>query len=152
MNYKIASLALTIFLFLFQIPSAYADSSPGDVFLTLGEDLTISQKKMVYENLGVENDIPEDQIIYVTNAEEHQYLGTYIPKTQIGTKALSSAKITVGEKDSGIIISVDENINYITEEMYLNALSTAGVKNISVELSAPFSVSGTAALTGIIKA
>jgi uncharacterized protein YpuA (DUF1002 family) len=131
--------------------TAFADSSPGDVYVTLGKDLTISQKDVVFKNLEAE-DISEEQIIYVTNEEEHKYLGSYIPKTQIGTKALSSSKITVGEKDSGLILAVDENISYITEEMYLNALSTAGVKDVKVGVSAPFEVSGTAALTGIIKA
>jgi uncharacterized protein YpuA (DUF1002 family) len=131
--------------------TAYADSSPGDVYVTLGKDLTISQKDVVYKNLEAEN-VSENQIIYVTNEEEHQYLGSYIPKTKIGTKALSSSKITVGEKDSGLVLAVDENITYITEEMYLNALSTAGVKDVKVGVSAPFEVSGTAALTGIIKA
>jgi uncharacterized protein YpuA (DUF1002 family) len=131
--------------------TALADSSPGDVYVTLGKDLTISQKDVVFKNLEAE-DVSENQIIYVTNEEEHQYLGSYIPKTKIGTKALSSSKITVGEKDSGLILAVDENISYITEDMYLNALSTAGVKDVKVGVSAPFEVSGTAALTGIIKA
>ena len=36
--------------------------------------------------------------------------------------------------------------------MYINALATAGVKDASVYVTAPFSVSGTPALTGIIKA
>ena len=45
-----------------------------------------------------------------------------------------------------------KNINWVTEEMYINALATAGVKDASVYVTAPFSVSGTAALTGIIKA
>lgn len=36
--------------------------------------------------------------------------------------------------------------------MYLNALMTAGVKDAKVYVTAPFEVSGTAALTGLIKA
>jgi len=40
----------------------------------------------------------------------------------------------------------------VTDEMYLNALMTAGVKDASIYVTAPFEVSGTAALTGLIKA
>jgi uncharacterized protein YpuA (DUF1002 family) len=36
--------------------------------------------------------------------------------------------------------------------MYTNALITAGVKDADIHITAPFEVSGTAALTGIIKA
>lgn len=36
--------------------------------------------------------------------------------------------------------------------MYINALTTVGISNVNVIISAPYSVSGTAALTGIYKA
>ncbi len=36
--------------------------------------------------------------------------------------------------------------------MYRNALVTAGIKDAKIKVSSPFQVSGTAALTGIIKA
>src|SRR5699024_434924 len=44
------------------------------------------------------------------------------------------------------------NINYITDQMYGNALSTAGVKDAKIYITAPFEVSGTGALTGIMQA
>jgi uncharacterized protein YpuA (DUF1002 family) len=44
------------------------------------------------------------------------------------------------------------NINWCTKEMYVNALVTAGITDAKVIVTAPFSVSGTAALTGIYKA
>ncbi|MGQ3339185.1 DUF1002 domain-containing protein, partial [Staphylococcus aureus] len=71
--------------------------------------------------------------------------------SQIGTKAISSASITLGEKDSGLNITTN-NINWVTDEMYTNALITAGVKDAKIYITAPFEVSGTAALTGILKA
>lgn len=129
-----------------------ADAKVGDQYITLGQDLSKEQIKKVYENLGIEKEIPNEQIVYVTNEEEHQYLGSYIPKMQIGTNALSSTIIEIGEPNSGLIVSVDKNITYITEEMYTNALSTAGVTDVKVTITAPFEVSGTAALTGVIKA
>lgn len=97
------------------------------------------------------NATSDDQIITVSNEEEHQYLGDYIPKATIGTKAISSTSITIEESGSGLEVKT-KNINWVTDEMYLNALMTAGVKDASIYVTAPFEVSGTAALTGLIKA
>lgn len=130
-------------------PIVLADSQPGDIIVTLGEDLSIGQKNNVLTDMGVnENNV---QIVYVKNSEEHKYLGQYISRTDIGTKAISSAKITLGEKNTGLIVE-SKNISTISNEMYLNALSTAGVKDAKVYVTAPFEVSGTGALTGIVKA
>jgi len=126
----------------------FADMVEGDMIITLGENLTDEQKNL----LLAEMDAPEDaQIIAVSNAEEHQYLGNYIAKSLIGTKAISSSAITVGKSGSGLEVKT-KNINWVTDEMYINALITAGVKDASIYITAPTSVSGTAALTGIIKA
>jgi uncharacterized protein YpuA (DUF1002 family) len=90
-------------------------------------------------------------MITVSNQEEHDYLGEFIPKAQIGSRAISSASITMGAKDSGLEVQTN-NITWVTDEMYINALTTAGVKDAAIRISAPFDVSGTAALTGIMKA
>ncbi|WP_408006787.1 DUF1002 domain-containing protein [Pseudalkalibacillus sp. A8] len=127
---------------------ALADAAPGDVIVTLGEDLTDSQKQDLLEEMDVPADV---ETITVTNEEEHQYLGEYISKAQIGSKAISSTKITIGEKDSGLNVETN-NINWVTEEMYANALTTAGVTDADIYVTAPFEVSGTAGLTGILKA
>lgn len=125
-----------------------ADSTPGDVLVTLGENLTPAQKEQLLKEMEVPADV---QTITVSNAEEHQYLGEYIPKAQIGTKAISSSKITTAESGSGLNVEA-KNISWVSKEMYTNALSTASVKDADIYITAPFEVSGTAALTGIIKA
>lgn len=137
-------------IFILSIPFiALADVSEGDVIATLGADLTPQQKEEVLNDMNVnENEI---EIVEVTNEEEHAYLGSHMPKAQIGSKAISSAKITIGKKGSGIIAQ-SKNINYVSNEMYINALVTAGVKDAEVYVTAPFTVSGTGALTGILKA
>ncbi len=127
---------------------AFADVAAGDMIVTLGENLTTEQKNMLLSEMNVPNDV---QTITVSNAEEHQYLGSYISKALIGTKAISSSSVTFEQSGSGLKVET-KNINWVTEEMYINALATAGVKDASVYVTAPFSVSGTAALTGIIKA
>ncbi|MCA1030592.1 DUF1002 domain-containing protein [Bacillus timonensis] len=144
--HKILSLLLCFSLLLpFTVA---ADATEGDVIITLGENLTEEQK----QNLLTEMNAPKDPLIVtVSNKEEHQYLGDYIPKGKIGTRALSSSSITITAPDTGLDIKTN-NISWVTDEMYMNALITAGVKDAKIYITAPFAVSGTAALTGIIKA
>ena len=59
--------------------------------------------------------------------------------------------ITILDDGSGLNVST-KNINWCTEQMYKNALTTAGITDADVKVTAPFEVSGTAALTGIYKA
>lgn len=138
---------LSLFMFLYPIQS-FADMAEGDMIVTLGENLTKTQKDSLLTEMGVPKGV---QIVTVSNQEEHQYLGKYIAKSLIGTKAISSSAITIAPKGSGITVKT-KNINWVTDEMYVNALITAGVKDATIYITAPFSVSGTAALTGIIKA
>lgn len=144
---KILFSLMAILLFAFPTISL-ADAAVGDIIITLGEDLTEQQKNEIM----AEMDAPESaQMITVTNEEEHKYLGNYIPKATIGTKALSSSGITIESSGSGLEVKTN-NINWVTDEMYLNALMTAGVKDATIYVTAPFEVSGTAALTGLLKA
>ena len=140
-------LAIVFSLLVFPV-SALADAIAGDVIVTLGEDLSEDQKRQLLNEMGVSEDI---EPVYVTNAEEHEYLGDLISKAQIGTRAISSSKITIGEPGSGLHVETN-NITWVSEEMYANALITAGVKDAEIYVTAPFAVSGTAALTGLIKA
>ncbi|WP_088102478.1 DUF1002 domain-containing protein [Alkalihalobacillus urbisdiaboli] len=127
---------------------ALADAAPGDVIVTLGEDLSEEQKQQLLNEMGVTEDV---EIITVSNEEEHKYLGNYVNKNQIGTRALSSSKITLTEAGSGINVKTN-NIKLVSEGMYANALVTAGVEDADVYVTAPMAVSGTAGLTGLIKA
>jgi uncharacterized protein YpuA (DUF1002 family) len=126
----------------------FADIAEGDMIVTLGENLTNDQKETLLSEMGAPDDV---QIVTVSNQEEHQYLGKYISKSLIGTKAISSSAITIQPKGAGITVET-KNINWVTDEMYVNALITAGVKDAKIYITAPITVSGTAALTGIIKA
>lgn len=144
---KIFILVMLSFLMIFPIQS-YADMAEGDKIITLGENLTESQKNM----LLAEMEAPDNaQIITVSNQEEHQYLGKYVAKSLIGSKAISSSATTIAPSGSGISVKT-KNITWVTNEMYVNALITAGVKDANIYITAPIPVSGTAALTGIIKA
>ena len=58
------------------------------------------------------------------------------------------------EKGKGLVITrvTPENITEVTDEMYANALLTAGIENAIVEVASPVKVSGHSALVGIYKA
>lgn len=127
---------------------SFADMVAGDMIVTLGENLTEEQKGLLLSEMNAPKDV---QIITVSNAEEHQYLGNHISSALIGSKAISSSAITIGASGSGLEVKT-KNINWVTDEMYINALITAGVKDAKIYVTAPIPVSGTAALTGILKA
>nr|WP_236712748.1 DUF1002 domain-containing protein [Peribacillus muralis] len=139
---------LTILLCLLLPYKAFADAAVGEMIVTLGENLSKEQKNMILSEMKAPNDV---EVLTVTNAEEHEYLGDYIASRLIGTKAISSSAITLEEKGTGLKLE-SKNINWVTDEMYINALATAGVKDATVYVTAPIPVSGTAALTGVIKA
>lgn len=124
----------------------YADTS---AVVTLGKDLTQDQKKQMIELFKVEEG--EVTLLEVNNEEERQYLEGVASDAQLGTKTISSAY--VGLLDEGTGISVEtHNISWVTKDMYESALITAGVKDAKIIAAAPFPVSGTGALTGILKA
>ncbi|MBO5524761.1 MAG: DUF1002 domain-containing protein [Roseburia sp.] len=121
-------------------------------YLALGADLSEEQKSTVLSIMGISPEQLENyDVVYVTNAEEHQYLDSYISSSQIGSKAWSSIVIVEREEGSGLNISTT-NINYCTVGMYKNALTTAGVTDADIIIAGPSNISGTAALVGVFKA
>jgi len=128
---------------------AFADSvKAGEKRVTVGADLTEAQKVLVYQDFGIVQGTVEE--IAVTNAEERKYLEGRVASSVIGTKAYSSVYIETKKSGKGLDISV-KNITWVTEDIYRNSLITAGVTDARVIITAPFAVSGTAALTGIYK-
>lgn len=121
-------------------------------YLALGADLTADQQHTVLAYMGIDvADFDNYDVVYVNNDEEHKYLDAYVPKKQIGTKALSSVLISLTDKGSGIKVST-YNINYCTAGMYKNALATAGISDANIIVVGPFALSGTAALVGTFEA
>lgn len=146
-KYMAAALAL-LMLVTIQAP-VFADAVEGDVILCFGQDLTPEQREALMKRF---NGSDKDQIIEVTNKEEHKYLGDFVPESKIGRKAISSARVEYTAEGSGIEVETSERIRYITHDMYRQALETAGIKDAKITVDAPMNVSGTAALTGIMKA
>lgn len=134
--------------FSFAVPAALAVDE-GEERVTMGADLTETQREAVYADFGIEEGSVTE--LSVTNAEERAYLDGLVPDGKIGSVAISCIYIKTLAEGSGLTVEL-HNINYCTEDMYKNALTTAGISDAAVIVSAPFSVSGTGALTGAYKA
>lgn len=120
----------------------------GTKVVTLGADLTQDQKNTMMKYFKA--DSSQVQVITVTNQDERALLGNYVPSEQIGTRTLSCAYVKPTQ--SGGIKVRTANLNYVTCNMIATALSTAGVNNCEVVAACPYEVSGTGALTGVMKA
>ena len=121
-------------------------------YLALGANLTAEQQATVLGLLGINPaELADYDVIYVTNEEEHQYLGEYVASDKIGTKSLSSVLVVKRDKGHGINITT-KNISYCTIGMYKNALITAGITDADIIVAGPTPISGTAALVGALKA
>ncbi|AIE60644.1 DUF1002 domain-containing protein [Bacillus methanolicus] len=120
----------------------------GLPIVVYGESLSPAQKEEVRRLLGV-NDTSKVKEITVTGKD----LVTYI-NGDPHSNLYSSAKITRKEKGEGLIVKqiTPENITEVTNEMYANALLTAGIEDAVVEVASPVKVSGHSALVGIYKA
>ena len=116
--------------------------------VTLGADLSEEDQYRILKYFGV---LGQDvRTIYVTNDEERALLSSYIPLSVIGTHTLSCAYVK--PTNSGGIQVKTANLNWVTSNMIASALSTSGVRNCEVIAACPREVSGTGALTGVLKA
>lgn len=146
---KIISLILC-FALLCSFGSAFAaKAEAGEARAVIGANLSEDQINYVYEMFGVQRGSVTE--LTVTNAEERTYLEGFVDSALIGTNSISCVYIEVLPEGEGLQIAT-QNINWCTQEMFVNALVTSGIYDAKIIVAAPFSVSGTAAMTGIYKA
>ncbi len=131
---------------------ASSGASLKETVVALGADLSKEQRAEVLSLMDLEEaDLAECTVITITNEMEHQYLDAYLDSSVIGSKSLSSVKLTKAAPESGVVVTT-KNINYCTTGMYRNALLTAGLEDTQVLVVGPTPISGTAGLIGAIKA
>ncbi|OEH92584.1 DUF1002 domain-containing protein [Bacillus solimangrovi] len=133
-----------------------ADSGEGTVInekfgppiVAYGGSLTTEQQEQVKQLLDVHGDSEVSEIT-VTGADIKKYIDG-----DSNSRMFSSAKITRTDKGEGLVINqlTPENITEVTNEMYANALLTAGIEDAQVNVASPVKVTGHSALTGIYKA
>ncbi|MBR3383006.1 MAG: DUF1002 domain-containing protein [Clostridia bacterium] len=144
---KFTAIILTALFAVMAVVPAFA-MNEGEARVALGADLTEEQKAEALEWFGVAEETP---LTTVTNKDERQYFEGKLPDAKLGHVALSSIYIVASAKGSGLDITT-HNINFVTAEMYENALISAGITDAVIKIWAPRPISGTAALTGIYKA
>lgn len=145
---KFISSVLCLSLLVGNITFAHADSSK---VVTIGADLTSTQKQTVLDYFGVKED--EAVILEVNNLEERKYLQGIASEAQLGTKTFSCAYVEPAKKGNGINVKT-ANLTYVTSSMIASTLATCGVEDANVIAMTPLKggVSGTGALTGVMKA
>ena len=144
---KLITILLIIVMAVGMIVPAYAENIQSRA--VIGADLTDDQIAAVYNAFGIKRG---DAIeLRVTNGEERQWLQGYVDESLIGTRSISCVYVELLPEGSGMDVT-PSNITWCTGEMYISALSTAGITDARIIVAAPFEVSGTAALTGVYKA
>lgn len=121
----------------------------GANVVTLGANLTDTQKESVLKYFGVDKN--EVVILDVTNQEERKYLEGVAPEEQLGTRTFSCSYVEPTKKGSGINVKT-VNLTYVTSSMIASTLATCGISDANVIAMSPIAVSGTGALTGVMKA
>ena len=144
---KLISALLAVCLLAGAVPALAVDA--GEARAVIGANLTDEQIADVYKNFGISRgDVTE---LRVTNADERKYLSGYVDESVIGTNSISCVYIEVLDEGEGLDVTTS-NINWCTSQMYVSALATAGITDAKIIVTAPFEVSGTAALTGVYMA
>lgn len=149
MKKLIAVFTAVIMLTMIFAGTAFAAVTAGEERAVIAEDISDEEIDKVYKDFGIERGSVKE--LTVTNQDERAYLEGLVSEKKIGNVAISCVYIKTLEEGEGTNITV-MNINWCTEDMYKNALQTAGITDADVIITAPRTVSGTAALTGIYKA
>ena len=124
-------------------------SADSVTVVSVGSDLTDEQKDKMFEYFGAKEN--EVAVIEVNNDEERAYLEGVATEQQIGRRTYSCAFIEETEEGKGINVKT-ANLTWVTSNMIKSTLTTAGIYDCNVVAASPFAVSGTGALTGIMKA
>jgi len=116
--------------------------------VVLGQDLSDEQEAQILNYFGAD---PKDvRIVYIDNQQERNYLGSWVSQNEIGNVTMSSAYVQPTE-EGGIQVKT-ANLTYVNSDVLATVLITAGINNCNVIAAAPFPVSGTGALTGVMTA
>ena len=145
---RISALLICGAIILGNVSTTYAD---GANVVTLGANLSAEQKQTVLDYFGVKEN--EVVILEVNNQEERKYLEGVATEAQLGTRTYSCAYVQPTSKGNGLNVKT-VNLTYVTSSMIASTLTTCGITDANVIAMTPLSggVSGTGALTGIMKA
>lgn len=143
---KALASSLAVLLTLSSFGFSFADSA---TVVTLGANLKPEQKQQMLKYFGVNEN--QAVILEVNNAEERKYLQGVASEAQLGKVTISCSYVEPTKKGNGINVKT-ANLTWVTSSMIATTLSTAGIEDANVVVAAPFPVSGTGGLTGVMKA
>lgn len=143
---RILAMSICGTIILSNVSVAFADSAN---VVTLGKDLSATQKQTVLDYFGVKES--EVVVLEVNNAEERKYLEGIASEAQIGHKTFSNSFVEPTKAGSGVKVKT-VNLTYVTSAMIASTLATCGITDANVIAMSPMPVSGTGALTGVMKA
>lgn len=140
---------LSLFLSLIMIIGMFPTAVKADTYavVSIAKDISEAEKEEAYKFFGVDKNSVNE--IITNNADERKALLGIVPEVQIGTVTKSSAYVL--PTSSGGIKVETNNLTWVSDSMITNTLITLGITNAEVKAFAPFPVSGTGALTGIMK-
>lgn len=143
---RLGILSVVVLLVTTMSTSVFAQTNKA---VSLGADLSSAQKQQMLNEFGVTKD--QAKIIEITNQDIRIQLGMDTSKPiPASSKSISSSYVEIIDKSKGIRVKTN-NLTEVTSTMLMNALLTSGVKDANVIASAPYPVTGTAALAGILK-
>ena len=154
MKRMLAIITMVALMFSFVLPGVSQAESVineklGVPIVVYGANLSDAEKESVKKSLEVEKEAEVEELSVDGND-----LITYIKDGDSKARMYSSVKITRQDAGKGLVIQIvtGENITQVTEDMYANAMLTAGIEDAVVEVAAPKKVTGHSALVGIYKA
>ncbi len=150
-NMKFKNKAVTLImcgaLFLGNLTFAFADG--GDV-VTIGANLNAQQRQTVLDYFGIKEN--EVMIVEVNNQEERKYLTGVATEAQLGRQTYSCSYVQPTNPGSGLHVKVS-NLTFLNSSMLSSVLVSLGVYDANVVAMSPIGpISGTGALTGVMKA
>ena len=126
------------------IPVLAKENTNTKEYVVLGGDLTEKEERKVIRLMGASKNTKKTKISHKREVKE---LKKYLTMKYIGDIAVSSTYIKKAE--SGLHLKTI-NINYVTNTMYHNIMSTLGMKNVEVTIAAPEPTFGSCAILGLI--
>lgn len=115
-----------------------------DEYVVLGGDLNKKQEKQILSLMGVDKNT---SITKIEHKREVKELKKYLGMKHIGKVAVSSAYVK--KVDKGLKLKTI-NINYVTNRIYKNIMTTIGMKNVEVTIAAPKPTLGSCAVLGLM--
>ena len=128
------------------------DKNTDVPYIALGADLNQQERATVLRLLGVtEEDLKNYTVTTVTNADEHQYLDSYLSSSIIGSRALSSVLVEGKKEGNGIHVTTS-NILTVRRECMRTLWLRRGSRMRTSRLQDPLTFPVPRLLVGAIKA